>query len=76
MHAEREKKSVPNVPWLLGRGAVLPEVSASSLKITVTHSGNNLVLTWPVGVIYEADNVAGPYSKVNGAASPETITPT
>jgi hypothetical protein len=43
--------------------------------ITVTRSGTNLILSWPAGVLYQADNVAGPYTLVNGAVSGMTVTP-
>jgi hypothetical protein len=44
-------------------------------QLTLTRSGATLRLSWPTGVLYQADNVAGPYSIVNGAVSPLTITP-
>lgn len=44
-------------------------------QITITRSGANLTLTWPTGVLYQADNVAGPYTIVTGAASPWPVTP-
>ena len=44
-------------------------------QITVTRSGANLTLTWPTGVLYQADNVAGPYTIVTGANSPWPVTP-
>jgi hypothetical protein len=44
-------------------------------KITVTRSGANLTLTWPTGVLYQANNVSGPYTIVAGATSPYQVTP-
>lgn len=46
-------------------------------KITVSRSGANLVLSWPtaVGVLYEATDVAGPYTKVNPVTNPYNVTP-
>jgi hypothetical protein len=44
-------------------------------RILVTRSGGNVVLTWPTGVLYQADNVSGPYTIVTGATSPLTVTP-
>ena len=44
--------------------------------ITVSRSGNNLTLSWPSGVLYQADFVSGPYTVVGGAASPFPVTPT
>lgn len=44
-------------------------------QITITRTGANLTLSWPTGVLYQADNVAGPYTLVTGAVSPLTVTP-
>lgn len=46
-------------------------------RITVTHSGANISLSWPagIGVLYQADNLNGPYSIVTGAANPYIVTP-
>ena len=43
--------------------------------ITVTRSGTTLILSWPAGVLYQADHVTGPYAVVSGASSPMTVTP-
>jgi hypothetical protein len=42
--------------------------------LTWTRSGATLTFTWPVGVLYQANNVAGPYTAVGGASSPYAIT--
>ncbi len=46
-------------------------------QITVTRSGGNLSLSWPVGVgvLYQADDVGGPYTLVTGASNPYPVTP-
>ncbi len=44
-------------------------------KILISRSGANVVLSWPTGVLYQADNVSGPYTIVNGATSPYPVTP-
>ena len=51
--------------------------AAQPPQITVTRSGNNLILSWPVGVgvLYEANDAAGPYAVVTGATNPYTVTP-
>jgi len=41
-------------------------------QITTERSGSNLVLTWPAGKLYQADDAAGSYTIVNGATSPYT----
>lgn len=44
-------------------------------RITMTRSGATLTLAWPTGVLYQADNAAGPYTVVSGAVSPLAVTP-
>ena len=44
-------------------------------SISISRSGNTITLTWPRGVLYEGDAVAGPYTIVNGAVSPYPVTP-
>jgi hypothetical protein len=44
-------------------------------RITLARSGATLSLSWPTGVLYQADNAAGPYTVVSGAVSPLTVTP-
>jgi hypothetical protein len=45
-------------------------------QITVTRSGANLTISWPTGVLYQADNAGGPYTIVTGAISPYPVTST
>jgi hypothetical protein len=40
--------------------------------ITITASGTNVILTWPVGVLQKAASAAGPFADVAGATSPTT----
>jgi Concanavalin A-like lectin/glucanases superfamily len=44
-------------------------------KINLARSGANLILTWPIGVLYQANSVNGPYTIVSGASSPYQTTP-
>jgi hypothetical protein len=46
-------------------------------KITVTRSGSNLLLSWPVGVgvLYQSSNADGPYAIVSPVSNPYTVTP-
>lgn len=45
-------------------------------SITIIRSGSNIVLSWPSGILYEANNVTGPWGIVTGAVSPWTVSPT
>jgi len=55
--------------------AVPVSVSTSTVPVvTVSHSGNNLVLNWPAGILLEATNVTGPWT-TNTATSPYTNAP-
>jgi hypothetical protein len=54
---------------------------AESIKvsgpISVEHSGNDLILTWPSGgVLQAAPFAAGTYTNVTGASSPYPVSPT
>jgi hypothetical protein len=40
--------------------------------ISISSSGNNIVISWPVGTLQSSTNVKGPYSNVIGATSPYT----
>lgn len=44
-------------------------------NVTVTQSGNNLILNWPSGTLLEATNLLGPWT-TNTVASPYTVSPT
>jgi hypothetical protein len=44
----------------------------NSTKLTITRSGSNAVLTWPVGTLQAAPLVTGTYTNVTGAVSPYT----
>jgi hypothetical protein len=42
-------------------------------RLGITRSGNNVIITWPYGPLYQADNVTGPWTPVAGnPASPFT----
>lgn len=45
------------------------------VTVTLRTAGANLILTWPLGTLLQATNVAGPYLPVSGAVSPWPITP-
>jgi hypothetical protein len=49
--------------------------SAAPVAITVIRVGNNLQLSWPSGVLYQAGEVNGTYTAVPGATSPWPVTP-
>jgi hypothetical protein len=43
-------------------------------KITITKSGSNVILSWPYGTLYQADNITGPWTAVPGSpTSPLTV---
>jgi len=44
----------------------------NSTHVAIVRSGNNLILTWPVGTLQAAPNVTGTYTNVPGATSPYT----
>jgi len=35
-------------------------------RLNITRSGNNVIITWPYGTLYQADNVTGPWTAVSG----------
>jgi Concanavalin A-like lectin/glucanases superfamily len=46
----------------------------NAARLTITQSGKNVIINWPVGTgtLQESVNVAGPYVNVNGATPPYT----
>jgi hypothetical protein len=44
----------------------------NSAKVSITKSGNNVVLSWPFGTLQSAPSVSGTYTNVPGATSPRT----
>jgi hypothetical protein len=50
--------------------------AANGPTITITRSGNSVLLTWPVGTLQQADNVNGPYTDLLSATSPYTTSST
>jgi hypothetical protein len=49
--------------------------AALSVNLSIQRLGANVVLTWPVGSLLEATNVAGPWT-ANNSTSPYTNAPT
>jgi hypothetical protein len=41
-------------------------------RLTLTSSGGNIVLTWPVGTLQQADEVNGTYTNLSGVTPPYT----
>jgi hypothetical protein len=52
---------------------VTPGSPVAPVIISISASGGNVILTWPVGVLQQADNVTGPWTAVSAAASPFTV---
>ncbi|HXI69267.1 MAG TPA: LamG domain-containing protein [Verrucomicrobiae bacterium] len=44
----------------------------NTTRLSVASSGNNIVVSWPVGTLQSSTNVSGPYVNVGGATSPYT----
>jgi hypothetical protein len=47
----------------------------NTVRLTLTRSGNNIVLSWPFGTLQAAPTVTGTYANVPGAVSPLTNAP-
>jgi hypothetical protein len=50
-------------------------VTVGAVRLQITPSGGNVVLTWPSGTLQQAPAVAGTYTNVPSATSPYTVTP-
>ena len=48
----------------------------NSTRVSITNSGNNIVISWPTGTLQSSANVNGPYVNVGGATSPYTTSVT
>jgi hypothetical protein len=46
---------------------------SESVTLSLSKSGDSIVLSWPVGTLQQSTTVNGEYSDVSGAASPYTI---
>lgn len=44
----------------------------NTTRLSITSSGNNIVVSWPVGTLQSSTSVGGPYANVNGVTSPYT----
>ncbi|HEV2392215.1 MAG TPA: choice-of-anchor D domain-containing protein [Verrucomicrobiae bacterium] len=49
--------------------------NAGPVTITISVSGNQAMLTWPIGTLQTAVQVMGPYTNIVGATSPYPVTP-
>jgi len=43
------------------------------VSLTITHSGSNVVITWPSGILQQAPALTGPWTTNNAAVSPYTV---
>ena len=57
-------------------GGQARNVTGAPFSLTMTPNGGNIVLSWTIGALQQANNVTGPYTDVPGATSPTTVTPT
>ena len=53
-----------------GPDTLVPISSAPQVTINVTISGRQLILSWPIGTLEQADNLSGPWINASGATSP------
>jgi hypothetical protein len=54
--------------------AVMGAATSSAVSLGVQMNGTNVRLSWPLGVLLEADAVTGPWT-TNPATSPFLLTP-
>ena len=47
----------------------------ATVKLSITKSGDNVVLAWPFGTLQQADQVTGTFSDISTATSPYANTP-
>ena len=62
---------------LYNKALTLDQVQAhynATVKVGVTRSGNNVILSWPLGTLQSAPAVAGTYTDMPSATSPFTNT--
>ncbi|MGI8964715.1 MAG: LamG domain-containing protein, partial [Limisphaerales bacterium] len=69
-------------PMIFGRALTPTEISAlysaattSAVRLQITKSGGNVVVTWPTGTLQQSSDVTGPYSDLTGVTSPYTSVP-
>jgi hypothetical protein len=53
-----------------GPDTLVPLSSTPQVNIAVAMSGNQLVLSWPLGTLEQADDLSGPWTVVSGATPP------
>jgi hypothetical protein len=63
--------SPTEIAQLYLNGFELPQV-----RLTIQWSGAAVIVSWPQGTLFEADDAAGPWSRVPNALSPCQVTPT
>jgi hypothetical protein len=64
--------------YALSSSQVLGHYKAGTVtpKLSINRSGANVVINWPYGALYQADNLVGPWSAVSGnPSSPYTNAP-
>jgi hypothetical protein len=64
--------------YALSANQVLAHSKAGTVtpRLTATRSGSSVVITWPYGTLFQADNLTGPWSAVPGnPSSPYTNAP-
>jgi hypothetical protein len=64
--------------YALSSSQVLAHYKAGTVapNLSINRSGANVIVTWPYGPLYQADNITGPWSAVPGnPSSPYSISP-
>jgi hypothetical protein len=69
-------------PMIFDRALSATEINAlytaaivPTVRLGIVSSGGNLILTWPTGILQQADEAGGPYTNMNGTTSPYTNAP-
>jgi hypothetical protein len=62
-----------NASQVAAHYAAASSASSGAVRITITHSGNNVTLTWPSGTLQKAESVTGNFTDLNPATSPYTV---
>ncbi|MBE0544749.1 MAG: hypothetical protein IH623_25710 [Verrucomicrobia bacterium] len=62
---------------IYNKALTLEQVQAhymATVRLALSRSGNDLILSWPFGTLQQADSVTGTYTDMPAATSPHTIT--
>ena len=60
-------------PFSFAQSVPMGNMNEAGMSLMEESSGTNVVLTWSVGTLLQSTNASGPWTVVNGAASPYTV---